>query len=176
MPIWVGGHPLAVASCAETCFQALANRFLTQGGLLLLDTQGRVFSWRDLVFCGVCRWQVGANFYYYCKMCDRPLSSQDYGTQGNYTAAGNTKTVYCRFCASVAEGRKVPYNSGTCVNNLRNPLIYLLVGNEPLALGIPAPAITILLGAFYLATHFQDKSNYSPIYDRWVMEHGMMTT
>ena len=112
--------------------------------------------------------------YYYCKMCDRPLSSQDYGTQGNYTAAGNTKTVYCRFCASTAEGAgKYPMIAGLVLAIIATPLIYLLVGNEPLVLGIPAPVTTILLGALYLYIHFWNKSTYSPIYDRWVMQHGI---
>ena len=125
------------------------------------------------MFCGVYWYMASWSSYYYCKMCDRPLSSQDYGTQGNYTATGNTKTVYCRFCASTAEGPgKSRIIAGLVLTTIATPLIYLLVGNEPLALGIPAPAITILLGAFYIATHFRDKSTYSPIYDRWVMEHG----
>ena len=106
-------------------------------------------------------------------MCDRPLSSQDYGTQGNYTAAGNTKTVYCRFCASTAEGAgKYPMIAGLVLTTIATPLIYSLVGNEPLVLGIPAPVTTILLGALYLYSHFRNKSTYSPIYDRWVMQHG----
>ena len=146
---------------------------LTPASTPAVEYSGVGFLWRDFGSGGVYWYMASWNSYYYCKMCDRPLSSQDYGTQGNYTAAGNTKTVYCRFCAATAEGPgKSRIIAGLVLITIATPLIYLLVGNEPLALGIPAPAITILLGAFYIATHFRDKSTYSPIYDRWVMEHG----
>ena len=112
--------------------------------------------------------------YYYCKMCDRPLSSQDYGTQGNYTAAGNTKTVYCRFCAATAEGTgKFRIILGFVFIFIATPFSYLMTGITPIFLGlIPAPVLTMLIGAFYVVMHFRSKSSCSPIYDRWVMEHG----
>jgi len=100
-------------------------------------------------------------------MCDRPLSTQDNGT------SVDKKTTYCRFCASTAEeAGKSRIILGLVLITIATPLIYLLVGNKPLLLGIRAPVTTILFGAFYIATHFRDKSTYSPIYDRWVMEHG----
>ena len=61
---------------------------------------------------------------------------------------------------------------GLVLITIATPLIYLQVGNKPLLLGIPAPVTTILFGAYYIATHFREKSTYSPIYDRWVMKHG----
>ena len=125
------------------------------------------------MFSGVYWYMASWSSYYYCKMCDRPLSSQDYGTQGNFTSSGNIKTVYCRFSASTAEGPgKSSIIRGLVLITIGTPLIYLLVGTNPLFSGIPAPVITTLLGAVYMVSHFWSKSTYSPIYDRWIMEHG----
>ena len=63
-------------------------------------------------------------------------------------------------------------NRGLVLIAIGTPLIYLLVGTNPLFSGIPAPVITTLLGAVYMVSHFWSKSTYSPIYDRWIMEHG----
>ena len=107
------------------------------------------------------------NSYCYCKLCDRPLSTHDYGK------SLGKKTTYCRFCASTAEATgKSRIILGLVLITIATPLIYLQVGNKPLLLGIPAPVTTILVGAYCIATHFRDKSTYSPIYDRWVMKHG----
>ena len=101
------------------------------------------------MFSGVYWYMASWSSYYYCKMCDRPLSSQDYGTQGNFTSSGNIKTVYCRFSASTAEGPgKSSIIRGLVLITIGTPLIYLLVGTNPLFSGKPAPVITTLLVLF----------------------------
>jgi len=47
-PISGAGHAHAPPSCAETCFQALDNRFLTQGGAPAVG-----YSWAGLFVAGL---------------------------------------------------------------------------------------------------------------------------
>ena len=69
---------------------------------------------------------------------------------GNYTAAGNTKTVYCRFCAATAENaRKFRIILGFVFIFIATPFSYLMTGITPIFLGlIPAPVLTMLLVLF----------------------------
>ena len=101
-PICATGHAHAPPSCAETCFQALGNRFLTQGELLLLDTQERGFLWPDLTFWGVYWVMPNWTSYAYCAQCDRPFRENECRSES--IGSGNTwRTIYfCRVCESLA--------------------------------------------------------------------------
>jgi len=119
--------------------------------------------------------------YVYCDKCDRPLRKNEYRMEVLPSGRNISITYYCKLCGSNARGfdcvAGIPGSLMAIVGLLLVPP-FLAFFYEPGA-GMDMEILSFFykcmpFPAFlFLLFHYWKKSKCKPIYDRWVMQHGL---
>ena len=111
--------------------------------------------------------------YAYCEKCDRPLRENEYRSE---SIDGGK---YCRLCDSrVRDFKKMiilPKNLLIALFLCIGFTFMYFQGVSPsnFLIGVPFPAIEIIPVLVFVGLFVRTKSKCKPIYDRWVMQHGI---
>ena len=118
--------------------------------------------------------------YAYCEKCDRPFRENECRSES--TGSGNTQRTiyYCRVCESRArdfnKAAFLPWNLFMAMVFCIGFTVMYFQGAAPsMIIGLPFPAIEIIPVLVFVGLFVRTKSKCKPIYDRWVMQHGIDT-
>ena len=110
--------------------------------------------------------------YVYCEECDRPLRENEYRSETAGSGEHRGTTYYSRLCNSTARAPRSVWVVKMALLSIPILVLYAATRNNLADSSLQVFGVCFV-PLFFLFFDWRTKSKCKPIYDRWVIKHGI---